>query len=378
MKTEHFRSRYAEVFAGPSQWRALSVPQGATFAWDDASTYIRKPSFFDDMTLDLPAPMGDVSGARVLALLGDSITTDHISPAGNIAKDSAAAKYLTDHGVAPRDFNQYGARRGNHEVMLRGTFANIRLRNEIVGREGGYTKHFAAGATDGTETHHLRRGHAVPRAQACRSSSSPARSTARAPHATGPPRARSLLGVQAVIAESYERIHRSNLVGMGVLPLEFLPGESRTTLGLTGAEVIAIEGIAGGFKPGAMLTVKADAQDLPREGARRHPAGDRIPAPRRHPAVRTPLARRGLIPLQIKRARRLPGQRARLVFRGVARASEEARQVLDAGCRRTFSARPTIKRTASSSSEAPLSPSPTSATVLLVGCAPGWLARVMA
>jgi aconitate hydratase len=259
VKTEHFRSRYAEVFAGPSQWRALSVPKGATFAWDDASTYIRKPSFFDDMQLSLPAPMGDLAGARVLALLGDSITTDHISPAGNIAKDSPAAKYLTEHGVAPRDFNQYGARRGNHEVMLRGTFANIRLRNEIVGREGGFTKHFAKGSAEGTETS------IYDAAMQYRAEGVPLVVIAGKEYGSGSSRdwaakGTFLLGVKAVIAESYERIHRSNLVGMGVLPLEFLPGESRASLGLTGAEVIAIEGIAGGFKPGAILTVKADAK----------------------------------------------------------------------------------------------------------------------
>jgi aconitate hydratase len=259
VKTEHFRSRYAEVFAGPTQWRALSVPKGATFAWDDASTYIRKPSFFDEMTLDLPAAMGDLQGARVLALLGDSITTDHISPAGNIAKDSAAAKYLTEHGVAPRDFNQYGARRGNHEVMVRGTFANIRLRNEIVGREGSFTKHFAKGATDGSETS------IYDAAMQYRAEGVPLVVIAGKEYGSGSSRdwaakGTFLLGVKAVIAESYERIHRSNLVGMGVLPLEFLPGEGRASLGLTGAEVIAIEGIAGGFKPGAILTVKADAK----------------------------------------------------------------------------------------------------------------------
>jgi len=259
VKTDHFRSRYAEVFAGPTQWRALSVPKGATFAWDDASTYIRKPSFFDAMTLDLPAPMGDLAGARVLALLGDSITTDHISPAGNIAKDSPAAKYLTDHGVAPRDFNQYGARRGNHEVMVRGTFANIRLRNEIVGREGSFTKHFAKGAADGSETS------IYEAAMQYRAEGVPLVVFAGKEYGSGSSRdwaakGTFLLGVKAVIAESYERIHRSNLVGMGVLPLEFLPGEGRASLGLTGAEVIAIEGIAGGFKPGAILTVKADAK----------------------------------------------------------------------------------------------------------------------
>ena len=262
VKTEHFRSRYAEVFAGPAQWRALSVPKGATFAWDPRSTYIRRPTFFDEMTLALPAPMGDVTGARVLAMLGDSITTDHISPAGNIAKDSPAAQYLIEHGVAPRDFNQYGARRGNHEVMLRGTFANIRLRNELVGREGGYTQHFAAGSPDGSATVGAETS-IYEAAMRYRAEGVPLVVFAGKEYGSGSSRdwaakGTFLLGVKAVIAESYERIHRSNLVGMGVLALEFLPGQSRTTLGLSGREVIRIEGIAAGLTPGALLTVHAD------------------------------------------------------------------------------------------------------------------------
>jgi aconitate hydratase len=256
VKTEQFRSRYAEVFRGPEQWRQLDVPKGDTFAWDPRSTYIRKPSFFDDMTLDLPAAMGDLHGARILALLGDSITTDHISPAGNIAKDSPAAKYLTEHGVSPRDFNQYGARRGNHEVMVRGTFANIRLRNEMLGgKEGGFTKYFGKQGEDGIE---------MTIFDACtryKADGVPLVIFAGKEYGSGSSRdwaakGTFLLGVRAVIAESFERIHRSNLVGMGVLPLEFLPGESRLTLGLKGHEVVSIEGIAG-LTPGKLLTVKA-------------------------------------------------------------------------------------------------------------------------
>jgi aconitate hydratase len=259
VKTEHFRARYAEVFRGPEQWRALDVPKGDTFAWDPKSTYIRKPSFFDDMTLELPAAMGDLHGARILALLGDSITTDHISPAGNIAKDSPAAKYLTEHGVAPRDFNQYGARRGNHEVMVRGTFANIRLKNELLGgKEGGFTKYFGKHGAEGEE---------MTIFDACmryKAEGVPLVIFAGKEYGSGSSRdwaakGTFLLGIKAVVAESYERIHRSNLVGMGVLPLEFLPGESRLTLGLRGDEIVSIEGIAG-LTPGKLLTVKAGAK----------------------------------------------------------------------------------------------------------------------
>jgi aconitate hydratase len=256
VKTEHYKDRYAEVFLGPEQWRQLVVPAGDTFAWDERSTYIRRPTFFDEMTLAPPPPPGDIKGARLLAVLGDSITTDHISPAGNIAKDGAAAKYLTEHGVAPKDFNQYGARRGNHEVMVRGTFANIRLKNEIMGgREGSLTKHFP----DGAELT------IYDAAMQYKQEGVPLVVIAGKEYGSGSSRdwaakGTMLLGVKAVIAESYERIHRSNLVGMGVLPLEFMAGESRTTHGLTGEDVIDIGGIAGQFKPGAVLTVKAGAK----------------------------------------------------------------------------------------------------------------------
>ncbi|MBK8173385.1 MAG: aconitate hydratase AcnA [Sandaracinaceae bacterium] len=253
VQTSQFESRYAEVFKGPEQWQSLVVPTGATFAWDPKSTYIRKPSFFEDMTLDIPPPPSDITGARALAILGDSITTDHISPAGNIAKDSPAAKYLTDNGVAQRDFNQYGARRGNHEVMLRGTFANIRLRNEIMGgAEGGNTKHFPDAAPMSI----------YDAAMQYKAEGTPLVIVAGKEYGSGSSRdwaakGTFLLGVKAVIAESYERIHRSNLVGMGVLPLEFTLGQTRLSLGLTGTEIFEITGISSGLVPGKMLTVKA-------------------------------------------------------------------------------------------------------------------------
>jgi aconitate hydratase len=253
VKTEHFQARYAEVFKGPPEWQALAAPSGDTFAWDEKSTYIRRPSFFDGMTLAVPPPPGDLRGARVLALLGDSITTDHISPAGNIAKDSPAGRYLAEHGVAQKDFNQYGARRGNHEVMVRGTFANIRLKNEMMGgKEGGLTRHFPDGAELSI----------YDAAMAYKQEGVPLVVFAGKEYGSGSSRdwaakGTLLLGVKAVIAESYERIHRSNLVGMGVLPLEFAPGESRKTHGLTGEEVVEIDGIAGGLTPGKKLTVRA-------------------------------------------------------------------------------------------------------------------------
>jgi aconitate hydratase len=253
VQTEHFRARYAEVFKGPEEWRQLVVPTGDTFAWDDKSTYIRKPSFFEGMTLSVPPPPGDIQGARVLALLGDSITTDHISPAGNIAKDSPAAKYLAANGVSPRDYNQYGARRGNHEVMVRGTFANIRLKNEIMGgKEGGLTRHFPDGAEMSI----------YDAAQKYKAEAVPLVIFAGKEYGSGSSRdwaakGTFLMGVKAVIAESYERIHRSNLVGMNVLPLQFLAGDSRKSLGLTGEETISISGIAAGIKPGMKLTVTA-------------------------------------------------------------------------------------------------------------------------
>jgi aconitate hydratase len=241
VQSDMFTSSYGEVFAGDERWNSLPVPEGDRFAWDTDSTYVRQPPFFHDLPRE-PEPVGDVHGARVLAILGDSVTTDHISPAGAIKKGSPAALYLNEHGVEQRDFNSYGSRRGNHEVMMRGTFANIRLRNLLApGTEGGVTRFLPDGeqmtiydaamryAADGTPL-------VVLAGKEYGSGSSrdwAAKGTA-------------LLGVRAVIAESFERIHRSNLVGMGVLPLQFLDGDSVRSLGLTGEEELSITGIDGG------------------------------------------------------------------------------------------------------------------------------------
>jgi aconitate hydratase len=254
---KQFETKYADVFKGPEAWRQTDAPKGATFAWEDKSTYIRKAPFFDGLTKATPKPPGDIAGARVLALLGDSITTDHISPAGNIKKDSPAGAYLIGNGVSPRDFNQYGARRGNHETMVRGTFANIRLKNLLApGTEGGVTKFFGAKDADGPVTSIYEASEKYIAAGV------PLVVIAGKEYGTGSSRdwaakGTYLLGAKAVIAESFERIHRSNLVGMGVLPLQFVNGESASSLGLTGAEVISITGIASGLKAGMTLHVTA-------------------------------------------------------------------------------------------------------------------------
>jgi aconitate hydratase len=254
LKGEMFQNRYAHVSQGPEQWRKVVAPSGDTFIWDDKSTYIRKPTFFDGLKRGKPEAPKDIAGARVLAMLGDSVTTDHISPAGNIAKGSPAAKYLEEHGVAQRDFNQYGARRGNHEVMVRGTFANIRLQNLLApGTTGGITRHLPDGAQ-------LSIFEASMKYQA---EGVPLVIIGGKEYGTGSSRdwaakGTNLLGVKAVIVESYERIHRSNLIGMGVLPLEFLPGQSRESLKLTGEEVISVTGIGSGLSPRKRLQVQAD------------------------------------------------------------------------------------------------------------------------
>jgi aconitate hydratase len=238
--SEMFTHEYDSVFEGDETWRALPTPEGDTFAWDEASTYIRKPTFFDGMGID-PAPIEDIHGARVLAKLGDSVTTDHISPAGNIKLDSPAGAYLTDHGVQRRDFNSYGSRRGNHEVMVRGTFANIRLRNQLApGTEGGFTRDFTR---DGEVTT------IYDAAERYAAQGTPLVVLAGAEYGSGSSRdwaakGTAMLGVRAVIATSYERIHRSNLIGMGVLPLQFQEGDSPEQLGLTGEETFEITGIA--------------------------------------------------------------------------------------------------------------------------------------
>ncbi|MCA9680547.1 MAG: aconitate hydratase AcnA [Kofleriaceae bacterium] len=255
VRRDQFVERYAHVLDGDDAWRELAAPTSDTYAWDDASTYIRRPSFFEDLGPE-PTPMTDLAGARCLALLGDSVTTDHISPAGNIAKDGPAARYLGEHGVQPRDFNQFGARRGNHEVMMRGTFANIRLKNLLApGTEGGVTRHLP----DGTQMS------IYDAAMKYQADGVPLVVLAGAEYGTGSSRdwaakGTLLLGVKVVIAKSYERIHRSNLIGMGVLPLEFEPGQDAASLGLTGEEEFAIEGISAGLSPRKQLTVKAGAK----------------------------------------------------------------------------------------------------------------------
>jgi aconitate hydratase len=250
-----FQAQYADVFRGDARWRGLPAPRGELYEWQASSSYIKSPPFFATMTRQVPA-LADIAGARVLAVLGDSVTTDHISPAGSIPADSPAGRYLIGLGVAPEDFNSYGARRGNHEVMMRGTFANIRLRNQLVpGVEGGMTRHFP----DGTQTSIY---DAAMRYQA---EGVPLLVLAGKEYGTGSSRdwaakGTTLLGVRAVIAESYERIHRSNLVGMGVLPLQFLPGETRESLGLRGDETYAVRGITA-LTPQCRLAVEATGAD---------------------------------------------------------------------------------------------------------------------
>jgi aconitate hydratase len=234
-----FTTDYADVFSGDEQWKALPTPEGDTFAWADDSTYVRKPPYFDGMP-DEPEPVTDIEGARVLLKLGDSVTTDHISPAGAIKKDSPAGHYLADHGVEQRNFNSYGSRRGNHEVMIRGTFANIRLRNQLApGTEGGVTRDFTNGGEVTTvfeaSENYQREGIPLVVLAGKEYGSGSSRDWAA--------KGTALLGVKAVIAESYERIHRSNLIGMGVLPLQFPGGKTADDMGLTGEETISISGI---------------------------------------------------------------------------------------------------------------------------------------
>jgi aconitate hydratase len=247
-----FSSSYAEVFAGDERWQGLDVPSGDAFEWNDGSTYVRRPPYFDGMPAE-PEPIKDITGARVLAVLGDSVTTDHISPAGSIKKDGPAGRYLTEHGVEQRDFNSYGSRRGNHEVMIRGTFANIRLRNQLApGTEGGVTRHLPDGEqTSIFEASESYIGDGVPLVILAGKEYGSGSSRDWAAKGT------MLLGVRAVIAESYERIHRSNLIGMGVLPLQFKEGESRESLGLTGEETFEIAGLAGAHSVPREITVKA-------------------------------------------------------------------------------------------------------------------------
>jgi aconitate hydratase len=256
--SEMFSNDYADVFAGDAQWQALPTPEGKTFEWDPESTYVRKPPYFDGMP-DEPTPVTDIEGARVLLKLGDSVTTDHISPAGAIKKDSPAGRYLADHGVEHRDFNSYGSRRGNHEVMIRGTFANIRLRNQLApGTEGGVTRDFTAGgevtSVFEASENYLAAGTPLVVLSGKEYGSGSSRDWAA--------KGTALLGVKAVIAESYERIHRSNLIGMGVLPLQYPEGQSAESLGLTGEETFSITGVTALNDGTTPKTVKVKADDV--------------------------------------------------------------------------------------------------------------------
>src|SRR5699024_10296915 len=242
--SEMFTQSYADVFAGDEQWQSLPTPEGRTFEWADDSTYVRKPPYFEGMPTD-PEPVTDISGARVLLKLGDSVTTDHISPAGAIKADSPAGQYLTEQGVERRDFNSYGSRRGNHEVMVRGTFGNIRLRNQLApGTEGGFTRDFTQSADPGSapvttvydaSVNYLEAGTPLVVLGGKEYGSGSSRDWAA--------KGTVLLGVRAVITESFERIHRSNLIGMGVLPLQFPDGKNADSFGLTGEETFEISGI---------------------------------------------------------------------------------------------------------------------------------------
>ena len=255
---EMFVSDYADVFAGDERWRGLDTPEGETFAWNEESTYVRKAPFFEGLTMEL-TPVADIRGARVLALLGDSVTTDHISPAGAIKSDSPAGRYLASRGVARRDFNSYGSRRGNHEVMIRGTFANIRLRNQLLdGVEGGYTRNFLTGEQESIFDASL----------AYRAAGVPLVVLGGKEYGSGSSRdwaakGTALLGVRAVITESFERIHRSNLIGMGVVPLQFPDGESAASLGLDGTETFSVTGLTAlneGVTPRTVV-VRAERAD---------------------------------------------------------------------------------------------------------------------
>ncbi len=266
VRGEMFTRTYADVFTGDPAWRELPIPEGDLFAWDPKSTYVRQPPYFEGMLRE-PEEVEDVRGARCLVMIGDSVTTDHISPAGAIKPDSPAGKYLVEHGVGRKDFNSYGSRRGNHEVMVRGTFANVRLRNLLVpGSEGTWTVHVPSGeemTIYDASKRYLEEGTPLVVIAGKEYGSGSSRDWA----AKGP----NLLGVRAVIAESYERIHRSNLLMMGILPLQFLEGETPTTLGLTGREEFAVEGMENGDAD--EVTVVADEKkfharvrlDTPRE-----------------------------------------------------------------------------------------------------------------
>jgi len=257
IQSQMFSESYSDVFAGDERWNGMQIAEGDIFEWDDASTYVRRPPYFEGMERE-PAPVTDIENARALLMLGDSVTTDHISPAGSIKKDSPAGAYLVEHGVQPRDFNSYGSRRGNHEVMIRGTFANIRLRNQLApGTEGGVTRHLPDGeqmTIYDASVKYAEEGVPLVILAGKEYGSGSSRDWAA--------KGTALLGARAVIAESFERIHRSNLIGMGVLPLQFKDGETRESLGLTGEEQYTIAGLAGADTVPHEVTVKADGKEF--------------------------------------------------------------------------------------------------------------------
>jgi aconitate hydratase len=287
LRPDMYTREYAHVFAGDKQWRSLPVPAGDTFAWDPSSTYIRRPPFFDALTQETP-PLAGIEGARVLALLGDSVTTDHISPAGAIKADSPAGDYLSEHGVRPKDFNSYGSRRGNHEVMIRGTFANIRLRNRLApGTEGGYTRHLPGGEQMTI----------YDAAQRYAAEGVPLLVIAGKEYGSGSSRdwaakGTALLGVRAVLAASFERIHRSNLIGMGVLPLQFAPGEDAASLGLTGEEIYSVSGLDGADEVPRAVTITVSGTG----GTREFAAAVRIDTPAEAAYYR----HRGILPFVLR------------------------------------------------------------------------------
>jgi aconitate hydratase len=274
VEADMFSKGYANVFDGDHNWQGLEIPDADMFAWDDTSTYVRQPPYFEGMPRE-PEALRDIRDARVLALLGDSVTTDHISPAGSIKRDSPAGRWLQEQGVSPRDFNSYGSRRGNHEVMIRGTFANIRLRNELVpGVEGGVTRHFPDGEQssifDASRTY-LDEGVPLLVIAGAEYGSGSSRDWAA--------KGTLLLGVKAVLAVSFERIHRSNLIGMGVLPLQFLPGDTAESLGLTGEESYSIVGLEGASSIPDRITVTVTPDAGSGGAARDFEAAVRIDTP---------------------------------------------------------------------------------------------------
>ena len=294
IESDMFRKSYGEVFEGDETWKALAVPEGDRYAWDEQSTYVKQPPYFEGMPREPPEGFERIEGARALALLGDSVTTDHISPAGAIKKDSPGGQYLIEHGVEPKDFNSYGSRRGNHEVMMRGTFANVRLRNQLApGTEGGFTVHLPDGEQMTIFDAAMR--YAEEGVPLCVLAGKEYGSGSSRDWAAKGPR---LLGVRFAIAESYERIHRSNLVGMGVLPLQFPDGESVASLGLTGHELFDLAPLEEGART-LEVTATPDSGDPIRvrgAGSDRHAQGVALLPPRRHPPLRpSGAARIGLL-----------------------------------------------------------------------------------